>query len=152
VGLTTLEFKALVDDPDKQIVGDIDWREDEDHSPSVEFRAEVRSAVGYPLFVRASFNALAKTLTYALIHRGVGRIYALDLGKDHHNPTCQNTGEKHKHTYTEEFRDKQAYVPADITAPVIAPVEVWKQFCAEAKIDHQGVLHAPPPVQPELFF
>lgn len=118
MGLTNLEFETLLDDPGKHIVGDIFWQEDEDHSPSVEFRAEVRSEAGYPLFVRASYNALAKTLTYALIHRGAGRIYALDLGKDHHNPTCQNTGEKHKHRYTERYRDKEAYVPDDITADV----------------------------------
>lgn len=65
MGLTNLEFQTLLEDASKHIVEDIFWQEDEDHSPSVEFRAEVRSEAGYPLFVRASFNALAKTLTYA---------------------------------------------------------------------------------------
>jgi hypothetical protein len=151
VSFTQLEFDALLADATKRIEGDIDWAEDEDHSPSVEFRAEVRSDVGYPLFVRGSFNKLAKALSFTLIHRAVGRIYALDLGKDHHNPSCQNVGEKHKHTYTEQYRDKDAYVPQEITAPVDDPVAVWKQFCAEASISHTGTLHAPPPVQEELF-
>jgi hypothetical protein len=124
VSFTQLEFDALLADATKRIEGDIDWAEDEDHSPSVEFRAEVRSDAGYPLFVRGSFNKLAKALSFTLIHRAVGRIYALDLGKDHHNPSCQNVGEKHKHTYTEQYRDKDAYVPQDITALVDDPVAV----------------------------
>ena len=151
MGLTQLEFDALLADATKRIDGDIDWVEDEDHSPSVEFRAEITSDAGYPLFVRGSFNKLAKALSYTLIHRAVGRIYALDMGKDHHNPSCTNVGEKHKHRYTERYRDKEAYVPLDITAPAEDPVAVWVQFCVEASIGHAGRLHAPPPVQEDLF-
>ncbi len=151
MALTQIEFDALLDDATKRIDGDIDWLEDEDHSPSVEFCAEIKSDPGYPLFVRGSYSAPAKAVTFALIHRGVGRIYALDLGKDHHNPTCQMVGEKHKHRYTEQYRDKVAYVPTDITAPANDPVGVWEQFCMEAKISHAGTLHAPPPFQEDLF-
>ncbi len=67
-----------------------------------------------------------------------------------HNPTCTNTGEKHKHRWRKPVRDKEAYVPDDITAPPTDPVSVWRQFCAEAKINHDGVMHPPPPVQMEL--
>ena len=144
------EFEVLITDDTKRIVGDIDWTEDEDHSPAVEFRVEVQSGAGWPLFARGSYNAFAETLSFTLVHRGSGRIYALDLGKDHHNPSCQNVGEKHKHRWTEAFKDKDAYVPSDITAPVNQPVEVWLQFCAEAKIIHDGVLHQPPVIQEEL--
>jgi hypothetical protein len=151
VEFTETELHALLADGSKTIEGDIRWEEDEDHSPSVEFRAEITSQAGYPLFVRGSFNSLAKTLTYALIHASSRRIYALDLGKDHHNPTCTNVGEKHKHRWTEQFRDKLAYVPADITQPVMNPVAVWREFCAEARITHNGVMTAPPPPQPSLF-
>jgi len=150
VAITQAEFEALIADPSKRIEGDISWDEDEDHSPAVEFRKEVTSTPGYPLFVRASFNSLARTLSYALIHRATGRIYALDLGKDHHNPSCTTVGEKHKHRWRESMRDKEAYVPADITAAASDPVRVWRQFCAEAAITHSGELHAPPAVQWEL--
>jgi hypothetical protein len=91
----------------------------------------------------------AGTLSYALIHRGAGRIYALDLGADHHNPTCQRLGEKHKHRWTEAFRDEEAYVPADVIAAWDNPVEVWRQFCAEAGIVHDGQMR-PPQIQEEL--
>lgn len=95
------------------------------------------------------YNRFAGTLTYALIHRTVGRIYALDLGADYHNPTCQRVGEKHKHRWSEVFRDKEAYVPADITAAWDEPITVWQQFCAEANIRHIGIMH-PPIMQEEL--
>jgi hypothetical protein len=75
----------------------------------------------------------------------------LDLGKDHHNPQCQQVGECHKHNWTERFRDKEAYVPADITASPAQPVDAWHQFCAEAGIDHQGQMLAPPPSTGDLF-
>lgn len=148
---TEAELSAILADTSKAIVGDITWVEDEDHSPAVEFRAEIISQAGYPLFVRGSFNPPAQALTFAIIHASRRRIYALDLGKDHHNPSCENVGEKHKHRWTDGFRDKEAYVPSDITQPAINPIAVWKEFCAEAKITHQGVMHTPPPQQPSLF-
>ena len=58
-------------------------------------------------------------------------------------------GEVHKHRWTDLVGDKEAYVPADITAPVTEPVEVWRQFCAEAKIEHRGRL-ARPEIQQEF--
>lgn len=145
------EFETLINDETKQISGDIYWIEDVDHSPTLEFRIEVISHAEYPLFIKGSFNPLANTLTYALIHKAYGRIYALDMGKDHHNPTCSNVGELHKHRWKEAYRDKEAYVPADITASVNAPLEVWRQFCLEARIRHEGIMHEPPSIQLDLF-
>lgn len=144
------DFEALLEDTTKRVVSDIAWLDDEDHSPTMEFRVEVESYAGYPIFIKGSYNALAGTLSYTLVHRGSGRIYALDLGKDHHNPSCTNAGEKHKHRWNEPVRDKEAYVPADITAPVTDPVAVWQQFCMEANIQHRGVMPRPPPAQMEI--
>ncbi len=124
--------------------------QDDDHYPSVEFRIEVISQPRYPIFVKGSYNQLAQTLTYALIHQSFGRIYALDLGKDHHNPTCSYVGRKHKHRWSETFRDKEAYEPDDITALVTAPVDVWSQFCKEIFLTHNGVMYPPPLIQLDL--
>jgi len=140
------DFETLLADKSKRIVG----VEDEDRSPVVEFRVEVESDPGYPIFIKGSYNGLARALTFALIHRGSGRIYALDMGKDHHNPSCVMVGEKHKHRWNEPMRDKEAYAPSDITAAVSDPVAVWQQFCAEAAIDHRGTLHSPPAIQLEI--
>lgn len=145
------ECDTILSDTTKRIEGNIAWAEDEDHSPSLEFRAEVKSSAGYPLFVRGSYNQLARTLSYVLILKTDGRIYGLDLGKDHHNPTCQYVGEKHKHKWTSQHRDKNAYVPDDITADVTDPVGVWLEFCQEARIQHLGVLATPPALQTEMW-
>jgi hypothetical protein len=53
-------------------------------------------------------------------------------------------GEKHKHTWDERLRDKEAYVPDDITADVSDPLTVWAQFCVEGKIVHRGVMQPIP--------
>jgi hypothetical protein len=49
--ITQTEFETLIADASKRIEGDIRWADDEDHSPAVQFRAEVDSDPGYPLFV-----------------------------------------------------------------------------------------------------
>jgi hypothetical protein len=150
VSLTQTEFDALLADPSKSIHGDISWCEDEDHSPTLEFCVQVFSQAGYPLFVRGSHNRVAGTLSYSVIDRRFGRIYGLDLGKEHHNPTCERVGEKHKHTWSENHREKNAYVPEDISRGADDPVGVWEQFCREARIIHEGTMHAPPSRQEEL--
>ncbi len=149
--LSNTEFETILSDPSKRIEENITWQEDEDHSPSVEFSAEIQSEAGWPLFVRGSYNPLIPALSYVLILKTAGRVYGLCLGKDHHNPTCDQVGEKHKHKWTEQFRDKEAYIPNDITTTASAPVAAWEQFCAEASLTHAGTIAVPPPAQGDLF-
>ena len=149
--LTDSEFKDFIEDSNKTIDGDIEWQVDKDHSPTVEFRAELHSNDGYTSYVKGSYNPLIPALTYAIIHSRVKRIYALDMGKAHRNPDRTHVGEIHKHRWREESQDKWAYHPQDITAPITDPVKVWKQFCEEASIRHNGVMRSPPPVQGDLF-
>ena len=149
--LTDGEFASVLADETKRVDGDVSWREDEDRSPAVEFRVDVESGSGWPLFVKGRYNRAGGTLTYALILKTAGRIYALDLGKDHHNPQCDQVGERHKHRWSERYRDKEAYVPNDVNAPVSDPVAVWREFCAEARIQHDGRMMSPPPVQGEFW-
>ncbi len=105
----------------------------------------------YPAFVKGSLNPLIDALTYVIIYPPYGRIYGLDLGKDHKNPDGTRVGEKHKHRWSQVYRDKEAYVPQDITANADDPIGVWKQFCNEAQIIHNGVMHTPPPLQLSVF-
>lgn len=149
-GITESEFQSILSDSSKQISGDINWLPDEDHSPTVEFRATVDSDTGYPLLIRGSYNHEVRSISYVMLHAGSGRIYALDLGKDHRNPDGTLVGEKHKHRWSEQFRDREAYVPTDITAGPDDPVTVWRQFCAEANLKHHGKMNSPLP-PPTLF-
>lgn len=147
--LTQEDFDALLDDPSKRIEGDISWTPDPDHSPALEFRQPVASAISGPLVIAGYYNPAAGKLSYTLIHQGARRIYALDLGADHQNPPPgkERVGEKHKHSWTEEWGDKKAYVPQDITEPWHRPIEVWHQFCEEAGIRHEGTMNPPVPLQ-----
>lgn len=134
-------------DATKRIDRHIDWSEDEDHSPAVSFRVEVLSGPAYPLYAKGYLNRAARKLTYVLIHRAEGRIYGLDLGKDHRNPDGDLVGEKHKHHWSEQTGVKNAYVPGDITSTVDRPAEVWEQFCTEANLIHNGKMNSPPAEQ-----
>lgn len=93
--LTDTEFTSILEDDSKRIKGDIAWVGDEDHSSAWQFRTEVESDAGWPLFVQGRYNPLANSLSYVIILRDEGRIYGLDLGKEHHNPQCDQVGEKH---------------------------------------------------------
>jgi hypothetical protein len=148
--LSQQEFEAILGDSSKRIVGDLSWSEDEDHSPALYFRACIDTAAGHPLTVSGRFNALSGKLSFAIHHRSVGRICALDLGVGHRNPSGAQLGEKHKHRWTERHGDREAYVPEDITCAVDDPVGVWREFCVEATIHHDGTLAPPPARQLEL--
>jgi hypothetical protein len=50
------------------------------------------------------------------------------------------------------MRDKEACIQSDITALATGPVAVWEQFCAEARLTHNGTMNSPPPLQSDLFF
>ncbi len=149
--LSQSEFDAILSDTSKYVAGSIRWQDDEDHSPALEFSAEIQSDSGYPLVVKGRVNLEARTLSFSVIHRGVGRIYGLDLGKDHQNPSGQIVGEKHKHSWKESVRDKEAYVPADITEPITNVAGVWRQFCQEFSMTHHGALATPGGSQGQLF-
>ncbi len=114
-----------------------------DNSPARVFRVEIRSESGYPLFIAGRYNPVAGKLSYSLILRGTGRIYGLDLGVGHRNPDGELVGEIHKNYWTPGYRDSWAFVPEDITETWDRPVEVWRQFCDEARIRHLGRLNSP---------
>jgi hypothetical protein len=151
VPLSDAEFDAILRDCTKLIEGDIVWQEDEDHSPSLEFKVEIATAGGWPIFMKGTYNPLVPAISYALISKASGRIYALDLGKGHKNPDGGRVGDTHKHRWSEEFKDKKAYEPGDITATPDNPIQAWQEFCQEATIQHNGRMHPPPPVQGDLF-
>ena len=142
--LTQQEFDDILADAGKRIEGDIAWTPNPQHTDAVGFRAAVLSDAGYPLFVAGWYRPTHFSLAYTLVHRPAGRIYAINFGHPHTNePTGERVGRKHKHYWTEQYAAQMAYYPADITAPWHRPVAVWRQFCAEARITHHGILYPP---------
>ena len=136
------EYDAIISDDSKVIGGNIVW-EGGPNSPTREFRIDIESDEGYPIFIKGWYNPSSGKLSYAIIHRSVGRIYGLDLGADHQNPDGVRVGEKHKNYWVPGYRDKWAYVPTDIIETWDRPVEVWEQFCAEVNLRHSGTIQEP---------
>ena len=141
--LSQQEFDSILADSSKHIRSDIHWRDDSDRSPAKVFRMEINSESHYPLFIASRYNPIAGKLSYSLILRGIGRIYGLDLGVDHRNPDGEHVGETHKNYWVPGSQDKWAFAPDDITETWDRPVEVWRQFCDEARISHFGRLYPP---------
>ena len=140
--LSREEYRTILDDDTKIISVDIGW-EGSANSSQREFRLDIESSEGYPIFIKGWYNSSSGKLSYSIIHRTAGRIYGLDLGADHQNPDGEFVGEKHKNYWVPGYRDKWAYVPEDITETWNRPVEVWRQFCAEARLTHSGTMQAP---------
>jgi hypothetical protein len=146
------QFELLINDPEKFIEEDIEWKTKENHYASQSFRIKIQSKSNYPIFINGTYNLLSKRLSYTIIHKGIGkRIYGLDMGLEHKNPDGKIVGEIHKHRWTIEYEDQKAYFPEDITANAENPVQVWKQFCEEAKIKHHGYMSEPKLLQTDLF-
>ena len=140
--LSQQEYDAIMADDSKVISENIVW-EGSSNAPTREFRIDIESDEGYPIFIKGWYNPSSGKLSYAIIHRSVGRIYGLDLGADHKNPDGRPVGDKHKNYWVPGSRDKWAYVPSDITETWDHPVEVWHQFCAEANLQHLGTIQGP---------
>ena len=146
-------FEILIRDDSKEILGDIIWETDSNHPRSLVFKTDIYSRVNYPIYLKGNFHFKRKTLSFSMIHQDVGRIYGLDMGQTHKNPsTGKKTGRVHKHRWTDLYRDKEAYVPPDITKPYNDVIGVWREFCLESKITHSGkMLGLPDGQQLNLF-
>jgi len=144
MAFTESDLDTILNNTTKIISGDIRWQDDEDHSPAIEFLVPINSDLGYQLKIRGSYNSKCNTFGFTILLGGHGRIYGLDIGTDHRNPKQkENIGKIHKHKWTDIHKDKYAYCPNDITVGVDDVVKIWKEFCVEAKIIHQGVLLPP---------
>ncbi|ANV86322.1 MULTISPECIES: DUF6978 family protein [unclassified Picosynechococcus] len=137
--LSQSQFDLLLLDKTKEIYGDIHWEKDLEHQGSLIFQVGIDSSIENNLFIKGTFNQKRETLTYSMILPPYGSIYRLDMGQTHRNPDRrQKIGRVHKHRWTEQYRDKWAYAPDDITEPVTNPEGVWRQFCLESNTKHAG--------------
>lgn len=141
--VTESELDMILADDSKQIHGDIGWTPVPDHRPAFRFRSPIENARGVPLEVRGWYRADIRNLAFALIWNGEARIYALDMAGRHRNPEPPHVVGMHKHRWSDESLDTVAYVPADITAGADQPEAAWREFCAEARIRHEGRMHFP---------
>ena len=131
------EVAAILADPDKRIIGELRWTDDEDVCAQ-EFLAPVTCASA-ELLVRGQRCAPAGTLRFALISRGLGRIAALDLGP----------GDLHFHRWSPGRRDEIVPV-ADPLHDTASERDAWRLFCRLTALTHDAELADAPPTQESL--
>lgn len=148
--LSDAAFFAILSKP-KHINGDILWEPHATHPEAFEFEVKIDLPEEMVLSVCGYHNPSVPKLNYSLILPGTGRIYALNMGHGHKNPSGNLIGARHKHRWSELRQDaSDAYVPDDITAEPSEPEAVWKQFCDEARIIHSGEMLPPSPAYREV--
>ena len=135
------EISAVLLEPDKRVVGDLRWSDDEDLTGH-ELLAPVTCPGGELLVVRGQRCPAAGTLRFALVLRGVGRIAALDL---RHHPAH---AELQFHRWTPGRRDPCAPLPPGAHAD--DERSAWALFCRLTGIRHDGALLDPPLTQEAL--
>lgn len=133
----------------KRLVGSIRWVETFGHHDLYEFRAQIDMDPPARIFLQGSANQRIGTFSFVVVCNDT-RIRALDIGKNHRNPDGQRVGDKHKHRWTDEHVDRDAYVPQDITTG--APIDVvFREFLTECNIEFDGVFPRPPVAQARLW-
>lgn len=127
-----------------RIEGDIVWSNSATSPHQMEFSKPIIHHSGSESWqVFGAYHRQTAKLSFTIVSSERGRIYSLDMGKTHKNPDRRVVGRTHKHYWTETDQSDWAYEPADITAPSNRPTEVWRQFCQEAGISHNGIMHPP---------
>jgi hypothetical protein len=143
--VTTAEFEALLADPSKRIDEDILWDENKSLPHVVDFRIRVKSE-DYHLVIKGSHNRTLGKTSYTLFIGDLGRLFSVDYDRRH-----GIVGHFHCHRWDGESR-KCIASPASVSDEIGRdPNKLWVWFCKEANIAHNGILHAFPPQQGELY-
>lgn len=102
----------------KRIVGNIAWIEKPNRDQIFEFIVPLEmDNFNEKLELIVNRNEKISKFSFTIVYNGIARIKSLDIGKGHRNPPDrkENVGRKHKHTWTNEWKDQWAYCPDDIT-------------------------------------
>lgn len=143
------EVEDIFDNCDKIIKEDIKWIQKNDKKYTIEFNVPIE--VNYPgkFVLIGTYNYSLNRFTFTILYNNEFRIKALDIGKGHKNPDKKRIGKKHKHKWTDKYKDKWAYEPNDITTG--ASIEqIFYEFLKECNIIYTGNKFTIPPYQLEM--
>lgn len=122
----------------KHIEDDITWAHKQ--KDWLEFRARIECDVDYTLWLVGSYNHRLDAYSYSFVVNGQ-RICGLDVGKDHHNPTCEDVGSPHVNYWTNPHEAKMAREANDIDCSTMASaIEGFLKLCG---IDLGGAFRTP---------
>ncbi|HEY8361980.1 MAG TPA: hypothetical protein VIK77_03735 [Tissierellaceae bacterium] len=122
---------------EKVIVDDIIWKR-MDEKACFEFNVPV--LLDYPgkLVLIGTKSFFREKYSFTLLYNNEFRIRGLDVGKGHRNPPDKKqVGKKHKHKWTDLYKDKWAYVPNDITDGAKVTQALF-EFFKECNIIYKG--------------
>lgn len=149
--ITEQEAAYIMESP-KAIVEEIKWVPKSGREYIFEFIVPIVGQVDtIKLQLVANINTKINKFSFTILYNGSVRIKSLDIGKGHRNPPDKkiNVGKKHKHTWTNEWKDQWAYKPDDITDGANFEQVFW-EFLKECNISFEGELPPIPPIQEEL--
>ena len=92
-----------------------------------------------PLRLYGRFNPRTNVFNYIFFFDKF-RVRALDVGKRHHNPDCDNVGPTHLHKWTDQNRDKWAEEFDD----TFSLGDAFGYMLDECNIDYQESFKLPP--------
>jgi len=122
----------------KHIEDDITWTHKQ--KDWLEFRTRIECDADCTLWLVGSYNHCLDAYSYSFLANGQ-RLRGLDVGKDHHNPTCEDVGSPHVNYWTDPHEAKMAREADDIDCSTMASaIEGFLKLC---KIDLNGIFHAP---------
>jgi hypothetical protein len=138
--VTKGEFDSLLANRAKRIDGDIKWSESKTIPNVLDFRVRVFSTSGYALVIKGSHHLLLKKTSFTLFNQKLGRIFSVDFDRAH-----GDAGNCHLH----RWNGNKLTVIRATASPQIAsnPLTLWRWFCEQAGITHNGQL-AELPEQP----
>lgn len=131
--------KHLIYEMIKQIDDDVRWSAEPTHGGAASFSAPISIAVPESLEMHGWYSMSTGKLSFSIIYERGWRIYGLDMGSVSHK-SCDGIryDGTHKQLWTDKCEDAYAFDPKDITAEWHQPDLAWRQFCAEAHINHAG--------------
>jgi hypothetical protein len=151
--ITEQEANRIIE-MDKTIEDSIKWTKKPQREGIYEFIVPVEIDDPYTkLTLIVNRNEKNQKFSFTILYNSTVRIKSLDIGKGHKNPPDrkQNVGKKHKHTWTNEWKDQWAYKPDDITDGADFR-QVFKEFLIECNIKTEQELPKLPPHQEEMIF
>lgn len=151
--ITEEEANRLIEE-EKEITEEIKWRQKPQHGKIFEFVVplQLKNNDNARLTLVVNRNTRIKKFSFTILYNGTTRIKSLDIGKGHKNPPFRrknNIGKKHKHTWTNRWKDTWAYVPDDITDGANFD-QVLQEFFVECNIKCNVEIPSLPSLQEEL--
>lgn len=145
--LTREEVEKLIK-IDKIIYEDIVWQLS--HRKSYKFEVQILIEENYDVKLIGTANFLVDKYSYILLVDGT-RVRAIDIGQDHHNPDCHNTGKCHYHKNWNE-KDQMNYAkPLEIRGKYDLE-HYLRFFLKECNITLAGNIVWPKDCQMEVLF